>query len=311
MRSRRFGLIATGLSLATLTAAPVVASPEDAPRCLGRVATIVGTPHVDTIRGTPGSDVIVGGGGGAAGRRGDKIFGLGGDDLICDNATQPVASDLRGGPGNDKIKASGIMHGGPGNDTLVDPRPVYLDVWLDAGKGNDVLRSEAEDVSFLSPGRGNDTVVGASASGSLNELVFALTGHAVLVDLRRGTANGQGHDVLRRINDVYGTARADVILGNGAANDLYGRGGDDLVAGRTGNDFLIGKTGADRLDGGRGNDYLSGDKGSDALLGRRGDDHLTERRGRQANLILAGPGTDRCTGGYQVPPNIERGCEHH
>jgi hypothetical protein len=115
----RFAVTALATILTALVASPGQASPPARPRCLGHVATIVGTPGVDTIRGTSGSDVIVGGGGGADGRRGDTIYGLGGDDLICDNATQPVLSDLRGGSGNDTVRASGIMRGGPGRDTLL------------------------------------------------------------------------------------------------------------------------------------------------------------------------------------------------
>jgi Ca2+-binding RTX toxin-like protein len=291
----------SGLPVAGVTSAP--------PRCVGKAATIVGTSGVDTIRGTSGPDVIVGGGGGADGRRGDTIYGLGGDDLICDNATQPVLSDLRGGSGNDTVRASGIMRGGPGHDILIDPRRVYLDVYLFGGAGNDVLRSQAQDISAFFPGPGNDSVVGAS--GAHNDLVFAIGGPGVVVDLRPGTANGQGHDSLSGITAVYGTGHTDVLIGNHADDFLVGRGGDDVLAGRGGSDYLIGKTGADHLDGGPGDDYVSGDKGPDTLLGRTGDDELTEPRGRQANLILAGPGNDTCTGGYRVPPNIERGCETH
>jgi Ca2+-binding RTX toxin-like protein len=197
-----------------------------------------------------------------------------------------------------------------GNDTLVDPVAVTLDVVFFGGTGNDVLRSEARDFNVLIPGSGDDTVIGASA-GFGGIVVFAPAKHAVVVDLRRGIANGQGHDVLRRIGSVYGTAQADVLWGNGAANDFVGRAGDDIIKAKGGSDSLIGKAGADHLDGGPGNDYLMGFKGTDTLLGRGGDDVLNERRARQANLLLAGPGEDSCIGGYQVPPNVERGCEHH
>jgi hypothetical protein len=150
-------------------------------------------------------------------------------------------------------------------------------------------------------------VVGAS--GASNDLFFAMSGRGVVVDLRRGTADGQGHDSLSGVSGVYGTGHTDVLVGNGADEFVVGRGGDDVLAGRGGDDFLVGKTGADHLDGGGGDDYLSGDKGPDTLLGRTGDDDLYEAKGRQANLILAGPGHDNCTGGYRVPPNIERGCD--
>lgn len=58
-------------------------------RCLGRVATIVGTQRADTLRGTRRRDVIVGRGGA------DRIFGLGAGDVVC------------AGPGNDLVILSG------------------------------------------------------------------------------------------------------------------------------------------------------------------------------------------------------------
>ena len=43
---------------------PIYATPASAaPTCYGKSATIVGTPQADTIRGTPGDDVIVADGG--------------------------------------------------------------------------------------------------------------------------------------------------------------------------------------------------------------------------------------------------------
>jgi hypothetical protein len=65
------------------------------PRCLGRVATVVGTPERDLLRGTTGRDVIVGAGGN------DKLVGDDGHDIIC------------GGGGHD------LLAGGAGKDALL------------------------------------------------------------------------------------------------------------------------------------------------------------------------------------------------
>jgi hypothetical protein len=105
-------LIAAVAVAVAVSGSPVSGATSAPPRCPGKAATIVDTPHVDTIRGTSGPDVIVGGGGGAHRGRDDTIYGLGGDDLICDNPTQPVLSDIRGGPGDDTVRASGVMRGG-------------------------------------------------------------------------------------------------------------------------------------------------------------------------------------------------------
>jgi len=94
--------------LAMVTFGPAApASARENPKCLGRTATIVGTPGNDTIRGTFGNDVIVG----LAGN--DKIFGLGGNDIICGGRGwdriygQSGADKLFGGPGMDQLFGGG------------------------------------------------------------------------------------------------------------------------------------------------------------------------------------------------------------
>jgi Ca2+-binding RTX toxin-like protein len=65
------------------------------PRCLGEVATVVGTDERDVIRGTASRDVIVGGEGD------DKLIGEGGHDLICGGEGHDL---ITGGSGRDKLK---------------------------------------------------------------------------------------------------------------------------------------------------------------------------------------------------------------
>jgi hypothetical protein len=93
---------------------PILAVPADAraSRCLGEVATRVGTPGDDVLRGTSGVDVFVGRGGD------DRLIGRGGNDLICagggDDAVKAGGGDdaVIGGGGND------VLDGGPGVDDL-------------------------------------------------------------------------------------------------------------------------------------------------------------------------------------------------
>ncbi len=98
---RRLGFtLFLAASLAVAGAVGLLGDPSSvdaatAPRCLGRAATIVGTPGDDAIRGTSGPDVIHGLGGN------DLIVGFGGNDIIC------------GGRGWDRL------HGQAGNDRLV------------------------------------------------------------------------------------------------------------------------------------------------------------------------------------------------
>ena len=79
------------------------AAKKPAVKCDGKVATKVGTPGNDVIRGTAKRDIIAGLGGN------DIILGGGGDDILC------------GGPGNDRITGNAgkdKLIGGGGRDRL-------------------------------------------------------------------------------------------------------------------------------------------------------------------------------------------------
>ncbi|MDB5406516.1 MAG: Hemolysin-type calcium-binding protein [Rhodospirillales bacterium] len=125
-------------------------------------------------------------------------------------ANPPTGQVVTGGPGND------TLHGTAGNDTLLG---------LD---GNDVLVG--------SPGA--DTLDGGPG---LDIVDYSASPASVTVDLGAGTASGgdaQG-DTLIGIDDVRGSAFADVITGDGGANLLEGGGGDDTLHGGGGDDILI------------------------------------------------------------------------
>ena len=291
--------------LVSVSGSAVTAAKVEGALCLGEQPTIVGTSDSETIRGTAGDDVIVGGGG-----YDDVIYGRGGDDLICTNPDESRYATILGGGGDDTIRASGDLLGGPGNDTVTNPLRSSATEWLFGGRGDDVLRSRATEDNHFVPGPGDDTLIGARG-GISNIADFRTARAGIVVNLRRGTAVGQGHDILTRINTLRGSEHADVFFGDDERyNLMYGRGGHDVLTGRGGWDTLIGGTGDDVVSGGPDNDYLLGGQGSDVLFGRTGNDHLLERR-PEPNLIVGGAGRDNCAGGYRVPPSIERGCETH
>jgi Ca2+-binding RTX toxin-like protein len=75
--------------------------------CAGRVATIVGTPGDDVLRGTRYPDVIVGGRGNdrlTGGFRKDRLCGGPGNDTLIGGFGRDT---LRGGPGRDRVKQLG------------------------------------------------------------------------------------------------------------------------------------------------------------------------------------------------------------
>jgi Tol biopolymer transport system component len=136
------------------------------PRCAGRIATIVGTPGRDNLKGTKSKDVIVALGGddrirtytkadvicAGAGRdevdAGDNGEG-GGSDLVlagpgADHVTLgPELGRAFGEGGNDLLigsKGGDGLYGGPGNDVLRGgPNPPYNSDFLYGGPGNDRL----------------------------------------------------------------------------------------------------------------------------------------------------------------------------
>ena len=74
------------------------------------------------------------------------------------------------------------------------------------------------------------------------------------------------------IENAFGGAGADYILGNAVANRLEGRGGSDTLSGANGNDRLYGGGSGDTLTGGNGNDTLAGGSGVEFMSGGNGND---------------------------------------
>jgi fibronectin-binding autotransporter adhesin len=161
-----------------------------------------------------------------------EFYGEDGDDALYGAMNNDW---LVGGPGNDRINASGGDNVVWGDDapTSNNPNPQDLDVG-----GNDQL-------SGLD---GNDVFYG----GGGNDLISA----------------GGGDDYA---NGGYGN---DTIDGHSGDDRLYGGPGNDVINGHTGNDLLSGGDGDDRLFGREGDDVLIGGNGADVLDGGVGNDLL-------------------------------------
>jgi VCBS repeat-containing protein len=99
------------------------------------------------------------------------------------------------------------------------------------------------------------------------------------------------------IENVIGSAFADVIQGNAAANMIFGGTENDTLVGGAGNDLLCGQEGNDVLYGGSGNDVLDGGAGFDRLYGNQGRDILI---GGLGNDALHGNGGDLLIGGRTI-----------
>ncbi|HET7120526.1 MAG TPA: hypothetical protein VFI17_04660 [Solirubrobacterales bacterium] len=154
----------------------VYAKEKPLPKCAGRVATQIGTPGRDVIKGTKRKDVVIALGGD------DRIKTYSQGDVICagagrdtidagDNGEGGSADLVHGGPGADHIVLGpelGKAYGDAGNDVLIGSKGGDE---LLGGPGNDLLRGGPNpyyNSDFLFGGPGNDRLYGGPGD---NELV--------------------------------------------------------------------------------------------------------------------------------------------
>jgi Ca2+-binding RTX toxin-like protein len=213
------------------------------------MATIIGTPDDDSLRGTSAAD---------------RIFGLGGNDHLAGRGGGDL---LVGGPGYDG------MDGGPGADTMVGGTE---DNHLNGGPGTDTVRIEggaAADRLLVSTGIAFDdpSVHVFADNGSFAGVSLTEVEHLVV--------HGRGGDDRLVVEDVFGTWVTPVLVGQVEVTGLDrltfdGGSGDDTLDGSAANGPLTarGGVGDDRLIGGRGDDVLEGGLGSDTLAGGAGKD---------------------------------------
>lgn len=146
--------------------------------------------------------------------------------------------------GNDKMYGNGAddtLFGGDGNDSLF------------GGTGDDLLEG----------GNGSDVINGGAGSDTAS-YATAATGQTIDLGLTGVQANG---DKLIGIENLSGSAFADV-----------------LKAGRTGG-LLLGFAGSDQLTGGARADVLSGGTGKDTLTGGGGKDVFLFDTAPKANNV--------------------------
>lgn len=195
---------------------------------------------------------------------------------------------VRGGSGDDVLRARGRLRGEDGNDELTG-RGTFA-----GGPGNDVMtgsvakRGTADSFLEGDPGNGSDTIDGR---GGQDDLVsYGGRAAPVRVDLEGDRDDGQAgeNDRVAGVEDIFGGEGGDVLTGDSADNYIFGDGGDDTVAGGRGDDVLSTEslsnvtTSADRLAGGPGNDKLMGTGGPNVIFAGGGSD-----------VVLAGDGADR------------------
>jgi Ca2+-binding RTX toxin-like protein len=189
----------------------------------------------------------------------------------------PPATSLFGGTGADTLiggDGPSNLDGGPGDDAVggyvrsTGGRLEAGDDTLRGRAGDDVLVGGEGDDS-LDGGPGNDTAFySAPGRGAPNSPL-----RAVRASLAAGTATGVGTDTLANLENLTGTVKNDVLIGDGGANRLKGGFGKDRLFGGAGGDLLFGGQKADRLRGGAGGDELfARDRRRDRVGGGPGRD---------------------------------------
>ena len=219
---------------------------------------------IENVRGSMHDDALTGARVGTA--RHNKLWGLGGDDEL------------------DGLRGRDELHGGAGDDDL------------NGGDDDDTLNGGA-GADMLTGGDGMDT---ASYAGSMMGVTVRLhSGQAMGGDAEGDTFAGSGTPVeytdsdeemaeanVYDIENLTGSAMADILAGDLRDNTIMGGGGDDKIyggpnpadadkesdAGLTNADTLMGQGGNDMIFGGVGNDTLHGGDGDDTLNGGAGND---------------------------------------
>jgi Ca2+-binding RTX toxin-like protein len=235
-------IAALGATTTTTTTTTTITPPPG-------TCTIDGTGSNDVLVGTPGDDVICGAGGndiliiGAGGS--DTVMGGGGFDFISmEDASGGVTVDLGAGAAT----APGF------SGSLQQIEGVIGSEFADHLTGN------GADNDLLGLG-GDDDLDGR---GGFDFVRYDFATKPIRADLGRGTARGEGADVLAAFEGFRGGPKDDEGTGNGRSNVLLGSRGDDVLHGVGKPDELSGGPGADDLFGGGGNDDLSGGPGPDS-----------------------------------------------
>lgn len=177
-----------------------------------------------------------------------------------------------------------------------------LSTYLTAPKDAAIVGTNRDDKIFGSDGadrllghRGSDTLYGSDGADRMDggagtdTVDYSASQSAINIDMLRALQQG-GHaagDRFIAIENVTGSAHADIIVGNDLANVLNGGAGDDRLDGGAGEDTLNGGAGNDRLIGGHGKDKLFGGDGNDILEGGAAADTLTGGAGADTFLYTA------------------------
>jgi Ca2+-binding RTX toxin-like protein len=232
--------------------------------------TVSGFENVD---GSNFDDLLIGD------KIGNILYGQDGNDTLRGG----LGSDtLDGGDDNDTASFADIatsvsvaLTGGSGSASYFNGKIAEADTLISinnliGGKGNDTLTGDDFD-NVIEGGLGNDTLNGGSGNELAGDtLSYAGATAAVTVSLAiaiQQDTKGGGKDTITNFENILGSAKNDVLTGDGLVNQINGGAGNDVIAGGAGADILTGGFGNDTFvytvgveENDRIIDFASGDK---------------------------------------------------
>ncbi len=277
--------------------------------------TLLGGGADDLLRGGAGADVLQGGDGP------DLLFGGGGADAIDGGAGEDWVQFLGAASGVTMSLLSGAGTGGEAaGDTYSGIENITGSVFDDGLTGdnfdNKILGESGDDLitgnsghDFLLGGAGDDVINGGfgfdlirggpgadTLIGDIGtdwaQYNTATTG--VSLSLATGGTGGEAAgDMFSSIENVRGSAFADILTGDANRNLIVAGDGNDIVTGGGGPDVLQGEAGDDTITGGAQGDELWGGAGADLLDGAGSNDwaRYDDSTGAVSVSLLTGTGS--------------------
>ena len=212
---------------------------------------VVGTDGNDTLTGSVGSNVLIGG-------AGDDTF------IVATNADGSI-DGFEGGIGNDTLDNNGAENlrlgsftgfetvnlGSAGRSLVGTDDAEIVDL-------SGISFREASTTLLVDAGAGDDQIIGIS-TGAINRIGFGVTRETY--DLGEGNDSFTGFDAV--INEaIFGGLGDDTINGGGGNDHIYGGEGADMLMGGVGNDDFFVDSATDNTQ----TDTYLGDDGADRLI---------------------------------------------
>lgn len=253
--------------------------------------SIWGGADNDSLVGSGGNDTLFGGKGDNRNSGGDGndlyvIDAESGFNQIVEWAAEGIDT-VDAGEMTDSLKATIGTAVAPGQVSGISSGP---GIEVSNGQIENLILGSGDD--SLSITDGVDTGMRLSAGDGQDTLDYGKWTTAVSVNL--GTGSAVAFTSVEGIENVYGGAGNDTLIGGDGANVIKGNAGNDSVSGSAGDDRLSGDIGNDTLNGGAGDDTLGGGGNANTLSGGLGNDTYVYDDLAFADTLaeLAVPGVD-------------------